>query len=87
MSPEDKQQLVESIVVAIRHEDAQRTDEDRKLTGEEKQWLRLAIRREAQKAEVRQAIIEKTLASLVWSALIGVGYVVWNFITHNQTRG
>jgi hypothetical protein len=87
MNPEEKQQFIASIVEAIRHEDAQRTDEDRKLTGEEKQWIRLAIKREAQKAEVRQAIIEKTLAGLVWSAVVGFGAILWNFVVHNQTRG
>lgn len=46
------------------------------LTPDEQQFVRMAIAREARRAKLHQAIIEKSLAGLVWSALAGVGYLV-----------
>lgn len=46
------------------------------LTDEEQRWVRLAIQKEAQSIKYRQAIIEKTLAGLVWMALIGMALLI-----------
>lgn len=48
--------------------------------SEEHQWVKLAIKKEAQSIAVRQAIIEKSLASLVWSGLAFIGLLVWNYV-------
>ncbi len=45
------------------------------LTEDEQRWVRMAIQREAQSIELRKAIIEKTLAGLVWFAIVAVGAV------------
>lgn len=50
------------------------------LTEEEQQWVRMAIKREAQSFELRRAIIEKSLASLVWSGIVGIGYLLVDFL-------
>jgi hypothetical protein len=53
------------------------------LSEEEVKWVRLAIESEANRAEFRKAIIEKTLGGLAWSALCGVGYLILDFVkTH-----
>jgi len=48
------------------------------LTAEQHQWVLLAIQREAQSIRLRQAIIEKTLAGLVWAAVVGLGVLVYH---------
>lgn len=49
-----------------------------RLTAEQHQWVLLAIQREAQSIRLRQAIIEKTLAGLVWAAVVGLGVLVYH---------
>ena len=46
------------------------------LSPEQRQWVELAIQREAQSIRLRQAIIEKTLSGLIWSGVVAVGYIV-----------
>jgi hypothetical protein len=48
------------------------------LTAEQHQWVLLAIQREAQSIRLRQAIIEKTLAGLVWAAVAGLAVLVYH---------
>lgn len=50
------------------------------LTPEQRQWVELAIQREAQSIRLRQAVIEKTLAGLVWMSVVGVGMAVWEYV-------
>ena len=49
------------------------------LSPEEIQWVRMAIKAEADRAALRKAIIEKTLAGLVWTGLCALGlyFVDW----------
>lgn len=63
-------QLASSIASAV----AQAMD-GRMLSDDERQWVRLAIQREAQSIKLRQAIIEKTLTGLIWAGLVGVGLI------------
>lgn len=53
------------------------------LSEEEQHWVRLAIAKEAQSIKLRQAIIEKSLAGLVWSAVVGLGYVFLDFLKNH----
>lgn len=46
------------------------------LTSEELIWVRLAIKKEAQTILFRRAVIEKTITALIWSAIVGFGYVI-----------
>lgn len=39
------------------------------------------IAREERRAKVQQAIIEKSLAGLIWSALSAIGLAVWHYAT------
>ena len=55
--------------------------ESRPLSPEEVQWVRMAIQADAQRAELRTAIIQKSLAGLAWMALAGVGTWAIGFIT------
>ncbi len=50
------------------------------LTEEEQQWVRLAIKKEAQSIKLREAIIEKTLVGLVWMGILGVVYILKEFL-------
>ena len=74
---DEKQELVRSLMAAIEARSPP------VLTEEEQQWVRLAIQKEAQSIKLRQAVIEKTLSGLVWSALIGLGYLIADFFKNH----
>ena len=50
------------------------------LSPEQRQWVELAIQREAQSIRLRQAIIEKTLTGLVWAGVVGLGVIVMTWL-------
>lgn len=76
MTPDERAEFIADVAAAIRV--AEPT-----LSDEEQQWVRLAIRKEAQSIALRQAVIEKTLGGLVWSMIVGFGYLVLDFVkTH-----
>jgi hypothetical protein len=43
----------------------------------------VAIQKEAQSLELRQAIIEKSLTALVLAALSGLGYLIIDFLRNH----
>jgi len=47
--------------------------ESHPLSDDEVQWVRMAIKAEADRAALRKAIIEKSLAGLVWICIVGAG--------------
>lgn len=47
--------------------------ESHPLSLEEAQWVRMAIKAEAERAELRKAIINKTLSGLVWICIVAAG--------------
>jgi hypothetical protein len=51
------------------------------LSADEIEWVRMAIRSEADRAKLRKAIIEKSLAGLVWVALLTGGGWLVDYIT------
>jgi hypothetical protein len=69
--------IVEQLPDQIEQAVARAVAECNKLTPEEYQWVQLAIKREAQSIRLRQAIIEKTLAGLIWAAVVGLGTLVY----------
>ena len=73
MTPEERKQLICEIVEVINSTKPQ-------LSDEETQWVRLAIEAESRKIRFRDAVIEKTLGSLVWSAIVGFGYLVIDYL-------
>ena len=50
------------------------------LSDDEQRWVRLAIKKEAQSIAFRQAVIEKSLAGLVWAGLVLLGYLALEFL-------
>jgi len=48
---------------------------------EHHEYLKAVLEREAQKSAVRKAIIEKTLAGLVWSGLAFAGSWLFNYFS------
>ena len=77
MSPEERAALVAEIAVALQ------ALPKKELTEDELQWVRLAIAAEARKIKFRDAVIEKSLTGLIWSFIVGCGYVLLDFLrTH-----
>lgn len=48
------------------------------LSAEEIQWVRMAIEAEANRAKLREAIIQKTLAGLIWFLIVGFIMILWD---------
>jgi hypothetical protein len=55
-------------------------DSTKLLSEDERMWVRMAIKREAQSIKLRQAIIEKTLTGLLWMLILWVGVVFYEYI-------
>lgn len=70
MTKQEREELAAEIAAAVRLRVI-----DAGLSDEEQRWVRLAIKKEAQSIELRKAIIEKSLVSLVWMCVLGVGSV------------
>jgi len=49
------------------------------------EYLDLVIEREKERAALRKAIIEKTLISLLWSAIVGISYAVYHTFLTGKT--
>lgn len=71
MNSEERSQLIADIISAIKSSS--------NLSDDEACWVKLAIHKQEQSIALRQAIIEKTLASLVWAVILGFGYVIFDF--------
>lgn len=76
MTKAEREELVAEIAAAVRIRSS-----DAGLTDEEQRWVRLAIQKEAQAIELRKAIIEKSLAGLVWMCILGIGSVFMSWAT------
>ena len=79
MTPEERAEFIADVAAAIKVVTAS-------LTDDELQWVRLAIQREAQSIELRKAIIEKTLGGLAWSAIVGFGYLLLDFLKNHGLK-
>ena len=57
--------------------------EQHPLSPDEVHWVRMAIQAEADRAAFRKAVIDKSLAGVIWMALAtGGGYLVDFFLRH-----
>ena len=74
MNPEERAAFVQDVAAAIKTQEPV-------LSQDEQQWVRLAIRKEAQSIKLRQALIEKTLAGLVWAGLIALAVIFKDYAT------
>lgn len=72
----ERDELVQEIAAAVRIRSS-----DTGLTEDEQRWVRMAIQKEAQSIELRKAIIEKSLAGLVWMLILGVSSVLYQWAT------
>lgn len=76
MTKEEREELITAIATAVR---ARSTD--KQLSPDEAQWVRMAIKKEAQSIALRQAIIEKSITGLVWMAILGLGSMIVTWAT------
>lgn len=74
MTPQDRDELIKAIAAEIRTSAPV-------LSDDELVWVRMAIKKEAQSIALRQAIIEKSLAGLVWAAIAFCGYLFKEWAT------
>lgn len=79
MTPEDRALFVADIAEAIR------ATVPSPLSSDETQWVRMAIKREAQSIAFRQAVIEKTTGALIVAAVIAIGGLVWTVLREYGT--
>ena len=80
MTPEERAQFAEEIVKIIQNSSKPQ------LTDEEMQWVRLAIEAESRKIKFRDAVIEKSLSGLIWSAIVGFGYILLDFLKNHGLK-
>ena len=79
MTPEDRSLLISDLLIALKSSDAC-------LDREEQQWVRNAIKAQNDMEKLRKAIIEKTLAGLIWAAILGVGYLFVDFFRNHGLK-
>lgn len=79
MTPSERAEFIADVAAAIQAVPAT-------LTDDEQRWVRMAIQKEAQSYELRKAIIEKTLAGLVWAGLLGIGYLIVDFLKNHGLK-
>ena len=75
MNSEERSQLIADIISAIKLSS--------NLSDDEVRWVKLAIHKQEQSIALRQAIIEKTLASLIWACIVGFGYLIFDFFKNH----
>lgn len=75
MNKEELKQLLRDVVSEV--------VETHPLTDDEVKWVRLAIQSEADRATLRKAIIEKSLASLFWLTLVSAGGWIADYVSRH----
>ena len=78
MTPDERTEFAAEIAAAIRIRST-----DTGLSDDEQRWVRLAIQVEGQKIEFRKTVIEKTLLSLIWAGMVGIGYIILGWATNH----
>lgn len=71
MTKEERAEFIADIAAAIRL----RETDHAQLNDDEVVAIRLLIKKQEQSIALRQAIIEKSLTSLTWSAIVGLFYM------------
>ena len=79
MTPEDRSLLIFDLLVALKSSNTC-------LDMEEQQWVRNAIKAQNDMERLRKAIIEKTLAGLIWAAILGLGYLIVDFFRNHGLK-
>ncbi len=78
MTPQERAEFVSDIAQAIRSRSTDTT-----LNDDEVRALKLLIKRQEQSIALRQSIIDKSITSLVWSGIIGMGYILLGWATQH----
>jgi hypothetical protein len=81
MTPEDRALLVGELTSVLRERRAENI-----LSPEELAWVKNAIKAQNDMERLRKAIIEKTLAGLIWAAIIGVAYLFVDFLRNHGLK-
>ena len=81
MTPEDRALLVSELTSVLRERRAENI-----LSPEELAWVKNAIKAQNDMEKLRKAIIEKTLAGLIWAAILGVAYLVVDFFRNHGLK-
>jgi citrate lyase beta subunit len=76
MSPDERQELLALVTTAV-----ESVVVNNRLSPDEIHWVRMAIQAEAERASLRKAIIEKSLAGLMWVAIVAAGGWLVDFVT------
>jgi len=76
MSPDERQELLALVTTAV-----EAAGINNRLSPDEIHWVRMAIQAEAERASLRKAIIEKSLAGLMWIAIVAAGGWLVDFVT------
>jgi hypothetical protein len=76
MSPDERQELIALVTTAV-----EAVVINNRLSPDEIHWVRMAIQAEAERASLRKAIIEKSLAGLMWIAIVAAGGWLVDFVT------
>lgn len=79
MTPQERVEFIADITAAIHI--AQPV-----LSEDEQRWVRMAIQKQAQSTALRQAVIEKTLAGIVWALVVGLFYLVVDFLVAHGAK-
>ena len=79
MTPEDRSLLISDLLVALKSSNTC-------LDREEQQWVKNAIKAQNDMERLRKAIIEKTLAGLIWAAILGLGYLIVDFFRNHGLK-
>jgi hypothetical protein len=78
MTPDERSEFIADIAAAIRTRST-----DVQLSDDEQRWVKMAIAKEAKSAIFRSAVIEKTFSGLIWSAVVGLGYIILGWATQH----
>jgi hypothetical protein len=81
MTPEDRALLVSEFSSVLRERRAENI-----LSPEELAWVKNAIKAQNDMEKLRKAIIEKTLAGLIWAAILGVAYLFVDFLRNHGLK-
>ena len=76
MTPDERLELVSLVTTAV-----ESVVVNNRLSPEEIHWVLMAIQAEAERASLRKAIIEKSLAGLMWIAIVAAGGWLVDFVT------
>ena len=76
MTADERAEFIADLVVAV-HRGAPC------LTDDEQRWVRQAIQIQVERAQLRRAVIEKSITSLIWLAICGLGWMFLGWATNH----